>query len=303
MASPASCPGAPRPAALTRSAVLLAGGSDAELRRAVRRGTLLRPLRGGYVPPDRVVARDAFYAYREADKLLVASHSALAVLPRGSALCDETAAFLWCGLWPPDGEPRVLVPAPARCSRRPHTHIREGTLGADDVAVIDGLRVTGGTRTALDLACRARRGAALAALDALLRAGATSPAELLTALEGRARGRGVCQARALVPLADGRAESPGESIIRLALLDAGLGPVELQVPVCGGRYRVDILVRRRVIVEFEGSHHDRPDTQWADRRRFNALAALPAVLVLRYTSADLGRLGAVVTDVRRALRS
>ncbi|HEY5335364.1 MAG TPA: hypothetical protein VIJ71_05015 [Mycobacteriales bacterium] len=146
-----------------------------------------------------------------------------------------------------------------------------------DVVLVDGVRVTNGTRTAIDLARRARRSSAVVAVDALLHARTTSAEDLSEALERWTGHRGVLQVRAVIGLADGRAESPGETRIRLALCDSGLGPLELRVPVCAGRYRVDMVVQGRVIIEFEGSHHDRPDSQMADRRRFNALAALPGV--------------------------
>lgn len=277
------------------------GRSDRNLRTALRNGTLVRPVRGAYVDPERIRVPPAFYPYADAGAALAAARAALAVLP-AAALADETAAYLLCGLWPPDSRPRLVVPAPATCTRRPETVLREAALPEGDVLVIDGLRTTSGTRTALDLARRAPgRGRALAAVDALLRAGQTTPSDLAVGLERWAGHRGVLRARALLALADGRSESPGESRIRLALLDAGVGPVELQVPVCGGRYRVDLVVAGRVLVEFEGTHHDAPDAQLADRMRFNALAALPGVRVLRYTSRDLARLDAVVAEVRAAL--
>lgn len=264
---------------------------------------MVRPLRGTYVDPARTVAPEAFYRFRDADAVVAGAHAALAVLPSGAVLGDETAAFFLCGSWPPDARPRVVVPAPATCARRPHTLlVREAALPGADVLTVGGLRLTRGARTAIDLARRTSRPAALAAVDALLHAGATTPHELRTAVHRWEGHRGVLQARAVIDLADGRAESPGESWIRLALHDAGLGPVDTQVPAAGGRYRIDILVGGRVIVEFEGSHHDQPNAQLADRQRFNALAALPGTHVLRYGSRDLADLGSIVADVRAALQ-
>ena len=71
------------------------------------------------------------------------------------------------------------------------------------------------------------------------------------------------------------------------------------MPIAG--YRVDLLVRGRVVVEFEGTHHDSADVQSVDRARFNALAAVPGLPALRYGSRDLARLGAVVAEVRAAV--
>ncbi|MGH3743929.1 MAG: endonuclease domain-containing protein [Mycobacteriales bacterium] len=292
---------ASQPVAVARRDAVGAGHSDAALYAALRRGEVVRPLHGAYVDPARALAPDAFYRYPRADAAVAAAYAALAVLPPGSAIADETAGLVLCGLWPPDSRPRVLVPAPATCTRRPGAIVREGVLGEDDVIVVDGLRTTSGTRTGLDLARRTSRPAGLVALDALLHARVTTTSLLVAGLSRWAGHRGVLRARALVDLADGRAESPGESRIRLALLDAGLGPVELQVPVCGGRFRVDLVVRGRVAIEFEGRHHEEPGVQLADRPRFNALGGLPYARVLRYGSRDLSRLGAVVAEVRAAL--
>jgi very-short-patch-repair endonuclease len=106
----------------------------------------------------------------------------------------------------------------------------------------------------------------------------------------------------VIALADAGAASPGESLTRLYLLDAGLGPVRTQVAFVGGRYVVDLLVRGKLIIEFEGRRHDEADHFVADRRRFNALSQLPGMAVLRLTWADLRDPAALVAQVRAALR-
>jgi hypothetical protein len=91
--------------------------------------------------------------------------------------------------------------------------------------------VTTPLRTALDLGRLLRRDHAIAALDALERTRRFSHDELLDGVQ-RFRGmRGVVQLRSLAPLADARAESPGESVLRLRWLDAGLPACRPQVEV------------------------------------------------------------------------
>jgi hypothetical protein len=65
-------------------------------------------------------------------------------------------------------------------------------------------------------------------MDALQSLGEFTLSELCQGME-RFRGRrGVVQGRALAAIVDGRAQSPGESALRLRWYDAGLPPRELQ---------------------------------------------------------------------------
>ena len=97
--------------------------------------------------------------------------------------------------------------------------------------MLEGLRVTTPLRTACDLGRLLHRDQALAALDSLAALDAFTLAELSLATLRFPRYRGVRQLRVLVPLVDARAQSPGESILRLRWLDAGLPRPECQVAV------------------------------------------------------------------------
>jgi very-short-patch-repair endonuclease len=75
-----------------------------------------------------------------------------------------------------------------------------------------------------------------------------------------------------VQLADGRSESPLESLARLCLVDGGLPLPDLQVRVDtdGGPYRVDMLYRKqRVIIELDGllKYRNDPRALVAEKRR------------------------------------
>ena len=115
----------------------------------------------------------------------------------------------------PGGE-RTTIPA----SRRR----RRGARAAGDQPV----------RTACDLGPAPAPRPAFAALDSMLRLDLFDREELWDATRHLRGMRGVRQLRAFVPLADGRAESPGESITRLRWLDVGGLPApELQIEVPG----------------------------------------------------------------------
>ncbi|MFL6080730.1 MAG: type IV toxin-antitoxin system AbiEi family antitoxin domain-containing protein [Ornithinibacter sp.] len=185
------------------------GISPAVLRRMVREGLLRRVLKGVYVD-----------AAAEDDLRMRARAVSLAV-PSTAVVTDRTAAWLHGVdvLRPGDH----LVPPPVEVFQAPGcTRVRtaanqggERTLSPQDIEEVHGVRVTTPLRTALDLGRLTRRDQALSALDALLRLERFTQADLLTSVERFRRQRGVVQLRELAPLADGRAESPGESVLRL----------------------------------------------------------------------------------------
>ena len=248
------------------------GVSREVLRRMVRVGLLRRVLRGVYVD----AAAD--------DGLLMRARAVALVLPETAIVTDRTAAWLHGvdALRPGDH----LVPPPVEVFQQPgRTRVRsaatsggERTLLRHDVEVLHGVRVTTPLRTALDLGRLTRRDHAFAALDALLRLGRFGQDELLRDVE-RFRGqRGVVQLRELAPLADARAESPGESVLRLRWLDSTLPRPELQVEVRERgvlRARLDLAVPElRLAVEYDGRDwHTSPAQRVHDRQRRDWLGA------------------------------
>jgi hypothetical protein len=145
-------------------------------------------------------------------------------------------------------------------------------LRTSDFVMIDGVLVTTPLRTALDLACRLRRRAALAALDAFMREHGLTREQLRRELVRYYRRRGVVQARRLVGLADGRAESAGESWTRMEMHDHGLPAPELQwwvfvdgVPI----FRLDLAYpKHKVAVEYDGREfHEGTDNEERDHAR------------------------------------
>ena len=140
-----------------------------------------------------------------------------------------------------------------------------------DVTVVDGVLVTTKLRTALDLGRLLPRDRAFAALDALLHAGVDHDS-LLAQIERFKGDRGVVQLRTLAPLADGRAESPPESILRLHWLDAGLPTPDVQIWVPSEeerRFRIDLGRRDlRYGVEYDGrAYHGGNRAAYDEQRR------------------------------------
>jgi hypothetical protein len=114
--------------------------------------------------------------------------------------------------------------------RRTHLHARRAALSSDEIVELEGYRVTSIERTAIDLACLLSYERAVAVLDAALHA--TADASLLAAtVEAARRRHGIARVRAALAFADGRAESPGESISRVRVAEVGIARPELQVNI------------------------------------------------------------------------
>ena len=87
--------------------------------------------------------------------------------------------------------------------------------------------------------------------------------------------RGIRLVRELLPHANGKAESPGESWLRWVFIEAGLPPVEPQIwetDEYGNRYRIDLGWKtRRVGCEYEGEEFHTKTALTKDRTKYNAL--------------------------------
>ncbi len=135
-------------------------------------------------------------------------------------------------------------------------HQRVSALPAADRWEYDGVAMSSPARTVVDIARGRSLPSAVVVADGALRRG-LDPADLADCLSRMRRWPGVAQARWVVRFADGRAESPGESLTRLAFSRAGLPVPEPQVEVFHhGRFvgRVDLLLRDPLLaVEFDGA--------------------------------------------------
>jgi hypothetical protein len=122
------------------------------------------------------------------------------------------------------------------------------------------------------------------------------------------RRRGVIQLRQLIPLADPRAESAGESWTRLEIVDAGLPAPQPQYWVSvGGRptYRLDLAYpHAKVAVEYDGREfHEGDARRIADERRRRWLRRNGwTVIVVDKDSFSPDALAAWLGELRSALR-
>ncbi|MEU8284490.1 hypothetical protein AB0C01_09140 [Micromonospora sp. NPDC048905] len=148
---------------------------------------------------------------------------------------------------------------------------------------------------------------AVAIVDSLLGQGLTDRDTLGALAAGNADRPGGRRARWLFDLADGSAQSPPESHLRVRLVLGGLPRPVVQLPV----YLANGVVLHpnlawpefRVAVEYDGQWHSDADQLHRDRRRLNLLVGA-GWLVLHVTSRRLhGEFPAVLGEVRAALAS
>ncbi|GAB2930157.1 DUF559 domain-containing protein [Rhodococcus aerolatus] len=160
-----------------------------------------------------------------------------------------------------------------RVNRRPGLAVRRGLIRRDDHEWVGRVRVATPLRTAFDVISVRPLAEAVADLDQLLRAGVVRDTNLGAALR-LSHENGVVQARRVLELADARAESPPESVVRVVLALAGIvGEPQLVVHDHAGFVaRVDLgFERERLAVEYDGAWHSDRFALTRDRDRLNRL--------------------------------
>ena len=224
------------------------------------------------------------------------------IVPRSAVFAGRSAAYLLGAetLAEASTPVEVIVPETDRFGPVIGLRIRRTPLPEHDVRSVGRVLCTRPVRTALDLARFEDLMESVPALDVLLARGLVRPEHLSDAAATLPRGRGTSRARRAVALADGRAESPPESRLRLLLRLAGLMPQpQYVVRDADGRpvARVDLAFpEHRVAVEYDGAWHGRPGQLAHDRRRLNALVAA-GWTVLHVTAADMHEPAALLQRV------
>lgn len=239
---------------LTRHATDL-GLPLSDLRDALRTGTVRRLLRGVLVDarvPDSRELRVAALALLIPADATVASHSA------AWAFGADTR--------PPslrhDLRPQVLVRHSGTRLKGDRFIVRQTTIPDADAVTIGGVRFTSPVRTTSDLLRFSWRPHALAAGDAMLRAEATTSAEVGEYVSRFSRLPWIRQAQELAPHLNGKADRHGESWTRCRLLDAGLPTPSLNVPVVldGVTYWLDMAYEEQLLsIEYDGREHHEGD--------------------------------------------
>lgn len=270
----------------------------------------------------REVLRGVYAAAQVRDTIELRVQALGLVVPPTAVVTDRTAAWLH-GVDLLHRSAAYEAPPVEMFDRRHAARMRRAGVRSgqrmmpdSDVMVLHGILVTTPLRTALDLGRLLPRYDALAALDGFLRLG-VQPERVLESIE-RFRGeRGVVQLRELAPLADRRAESPPESVLRGHWIDAGLATPEPQwwvedehgVPA----FRIDVgLPALRFGAEYNGERfHTGEGAEGRDEARSTWLAERGGWTIAVFWRDDLfgreadpaARLHAGVRQARQALAS
>ncbi|TDP91531.1 hypothetical protein EDF62_2148 [Leucobacter luti] len=228
-----------------------AGHTAFSLRQRVASGSLLRLRQGWYIDPKALEhASDSvkqhavmLVTHQDASRTPLLSHRSAATV-HGFPVWSN-----WLRTVGGAASQRVdpltthqTVPPGHRSSRTAGVRYAHGTVPHADIVELGGFRVTSAERTLIDLARSEPFELALSCADQYLhetvRVGTQVDfeswsewrAQMLTRITPLAGSRGVGRARALVALADPRADSPLETVSRLRFLQNGID-VEPQHPV------------------------------------------------------------------------
>lgn len=273
----------------------------------VFRGTAV--VRRGLLPPKQLRS-SAWVRLRQdvyADAALALTHRVLVSavglsLPVGAGFAGRSAATPW-GV--PDvaelGDPvEVLLPAGERWNAEPGVRVRE-LLPGQELVQRGMWRCLPPAEAAVDLIRFGDRDEAVVLLDGLVRAGLASLDDIRATAAALPSCRGSAQARWVASMADGLAESPQETRLRVVLRRGGLPPPVAQHRVFdadGFVARVDFAYPDlKLAIEYDGLWHAGREAFLADRRRLNRLTAA-GWLVVHVTVDDLRRPSRLIARIR-----
>lgn len=244
---------------ITAAELANAGLSESKINILVERGALTRAARGLYArsgPVKQIKATEhGKAAFRIATAVAivgpeaVGSHADAAAVHELALLTSPkpNSISLSCPL----DAPRT------RWSRRPYINLHMSDLPAEHRTVRYGVPVTSVARTVVDLARTTSLRDGVVVADSALHSQQATKTELYKVLARCVRWPGVAQARRAVDFSDALAESPFESLARLAFDEGGLPPPELQAWVGGDGMvagRVDFYWRAHsTIAEADGA--------------------------------------------------
>jgi len=201
----------------------------------------------------------------------------------------------------------VVVPPGTRWTPGPGVRVRSAPLAGDVVRSGPALRWTSRVRTAVDLIRRDEGDESVVLLDRLVTARVVALADVRVAVAALPPGgRGTVTARRTASLADGLAESPPETRLRLLLHRSGLPLPVAQFDVrVDGRFRKDpvLLTPRKLGASLwtgPGAWHGDVAQFPKDRRRLNRLAAAGWRMQF-VTKEDMRRPAELLTGVVTAL--
>lgn len=275
------------------------GITDDDLRRWTRAGHCT-PVGGGAYVIMAALPDDPFAARTQAH--LRRAEAVVAGLP-GSYLVGPSAAIAH-GL-PVHTHPDVVTLSRDVRIRSDRSAIECRRPWSDAVVERHGMPCQSVADCIIDIAAHDGLAGGLVTADAALHRRITTRDELLDAVERHGARRGVRAARQVAVMADGRIESPGETLLRLITWQAGLTLVP-QVTIRDeyGEWvaQVDFVIDgTNVVVEFDGLGKCRTSRDLPNEKVRQVALERLGYTVVRLLYRDLERPGAVLTLLRDAI--
>lgn len=241
---------------VTAAELVAAGWRRDQIRDGARRGDLHVVRRGIYA--EGAHARKLLSLKGGDELLAISAATALTRTGAGAVVSHQSAAHLHKIDLVGRRDLTVHLTRPPGADMHAPARIRLHSAGLPAAHVTDilGLPVTTAARTSIDLARTLPFRAAVVAADCALHHRLTTIDELRAVLAVCCRWRGAAKAADVIGFADGRSESPLESIARVVFRDCGLPPPELQalIGTADDVARVDFYWGRyRTIVEVDGA--------------------------------------------------
>lgn len=230
------------------------------------------------------------------------------ILPTGAAIAGRSAAALYgAGVVRLDEPIDVLVPADQRLGPVRGLTVHSADCSEHDLVGRAGMLITTPQRTSWDLAQWCPVEDATAIVDSLVRRRLVTIEELHDLARARTGAKGWKRMGRVADLADGGAESPQESRLRVRLVLAGLpAPVTQFVIERDGRFvaRVDLAWPQwKIAIEYDGLWHHDDEQFHRDRQRLNRLVG-EDWLVLHLTAKRFkDDFPTFLAEVRRAIRT
>ena len=229
------------------------GYSDDEIAARVKCRDWHRLRRGAYVTSDIWQAAD------EAARHLLLVWAVILSLKQPAVVSHTSAAAAHgYDLWDVDLSLVHVTRPELQCSRREASVVHHaGTLGDDEIEKLpSGLLVTKPPRSVVDMTRISSFASGLVTADMALRLGVKAVA-LLEVLERQRHWKGAAMASRVIEEADGRSESVGETLLRIAFMEIGAPRPEPQLQFFtedGAEWaRADFgFKKERVLAEFDG---------------------------------------------------
>jgi very-short-patch-repair endonuclease len=240
------------------------------------------------VPPNRLRRADVAHVSRELYRPtgwsfeLEAAARALSAASPGAWISHVTAARIRSQILP-----AWLADSTELHLSKPHSLPDSVLASEDEIEFVDGIRISSRSRTWLDMARRLSESELVCMGDELIRVpraefeDRTEPFDTLEGLRSLVARhpnlQGVVRARAALERMRVGADSAPESLLRLAMEDAGLPEPQLQVPLRESQTigpTADLGYRqRRLAIQYDGGHHLLEPQVFSDRRRDKAFEA------------------------------